>query len=162
MEELIITEFGKHLSELEKLDRQLKNRIRRTTSDRNAMKNIPRRASMDYNGNEPSKEDFKNTCDSLLKQLKNERIKNDKLSDEIKALKAKIHTAEDNNKILLTTIDILNNKIEDFENFIYEFEFDDYDDEEYEEEDKKEVEEKNKPKIEDEKLKEKYIEKESK
>ena len=157
MEDIIISEFAKHLNELEKLDRQLKNRIRRTTSDREAMKNIPRRTSMDYDANkakEPSKDDFKQTCDSLLKQLKNERIKNDKLSEDIKELKSKIRMAEDNNKILLTTIDILNNKIEDFENFIYEI--DEYD-EDYEEEEN----EKEKPKKEDKKKEEKETQKDN-
>ena len=84
---------------------------------------------------EPSKEDFKTTCDSLLKQLKEARIKIDELTDENKELNNAISSLEDTNRILLTTIDILNNKLEDMEEFLYEHDME-YD--EYEEEDEQE------------------------
>ena len=84
---------------------------------------------------EPSKEDFKTTCDSLLKQLKEARIKIDELTDENKELNNAISSLEDTNRILLTTIDILNNKLEDMEEFLYEHDME-YD--EYEEEDEHE------------------------
>ena len=87
------------------------------------------------NTKEPSKEDFKTTCDSLLKQLKEARIKIDELTDENKELNNAISSLEDTNRILLTTIDILNNKLEDMEEFLYEHDME-YD--EYEEEDENE------------------------
>ena len=71
------------------------------------------------NVKEPSKEDFKTTCDSLLKQLKEARIKIDELTDENKELNNAISSLEDTNRILLTTIDILNNKLEDIEEYLY-------------------------------------------
>ena len=86
---------------------------------------------------EPSKEDFKTTCDSLLKQLKEARIKIDELTDENKELNNAISSLEDTNRILLTTIDILNNKLEDIEEYLYINDLDnDYDYEEDEEENK--------------------------
>ena len=69
--------------------------------------------------NEPSLDDFKQACDTYLNQLKQERIKNDELKEQIKDLKAKLASSEDSNRILLQTIDILNNKIEDIEEYLY-------------------------------------------
>ena len=80
---------------------------------------------------EPSKEDIKTTCDSLLKQLKEARIKIDDLTEENKELNNAIASLEDTNRILLTTIDILNNKLEDIEEYLYINDIDN--DEEYEE-----------------------------
>ena len=80
---------------------------------------------------EPSKEDFKTTCDSLLKQLKEARIKIDDLTEENKELNNAIASLEDTNRILLTTIDILNNKLEDIEEYLYINDIDN--DDEYEE-----------------------------
>ena len=89
------------------------------------------------NTKEPSKEDFKTTCDSLLKQLKEARIKIDELTDENKELNNAISSLEDTNRILLTTIDILNNKLEDIEEYLYINDLDnDYDYEEDDEENK--------------------------
>ena len=69
--------------------------------------------------NEPSLDDFKQACDTYLNQLKLQRIKNDELEAQIKDLKAKLASSEDSNRILLQTIDILNNKIEDIEEYLY-------------------------------------------
>ena len=71
------------------------------------------------NPKEPSKDDFKQTCDSLLKQLKEARLKIDELTQENKDLNNAISSLEDTNRILLTTIDILNNKLEDIEEYLY-------------------------------------------
>ena len=96
--------------------------------------------------NEPSLNDFKQACDAYLNQLKLQRIKNDELEAQVKDLKAKLASSEDSNRILLTTIDILNNKIEDIEEYLYINDRDeDFDNEE--EEQKEEQKEKNdKPK----------------
>ena len=86
--------------------------------------------------NEPSLNDFKQACDTYLNQLKLQRIKNDELEAQVKDLKAKLASSEDSNRILLTTIDILNNKIEDIEEYLYindRDEDDDCDDDEKEE-----------------------------
>ena len=84
---------------------------------------------------EPSKEDFKQTCDALLNQLKDARLKIDDLTQENKDLNNAITSLEDTNRILLTTIDILNNKLEDIEEYLYinDIDNDDYDEEEEEE-----------------------------
>ena len=90
--------------------------------------------------NEPSLDDFKQACDTYLNQLKQERIKNDELKEQIKDLKAKLASSEDSNRILLQTIDILNNKIEDIEEYLYindRDEDDDCDDDEKEEQKEK-------------------------
>ena len=96
--------------------------------------------------NEPSLDDFKQACDTYLNQLKLQRIKNDELEAQIKDLKAKLASSEDSNRILLQTIDILNNKIEDIEEYLYinDRDYDDDCDDEEPDEQKEEQKENNK------------------
>ena len=123
MTTILVGEISDSLKELAKIEKKIK----RMNSTRDLLKGYIEHVEKkdikpiekEENPKEPSKEDFKQTCDSLLNQLKEERIQNDELTEEIKALRHELNMAEDNNRILLTTIDILNNKIEDIEEYLY-------------------------------------------
>ena len=142
MAEIWITEIGDSLNQIRKLEAK----IRRLDNTKKYMeyytKQLEEKAEKEQkqapknneHKKEPSKEDFKQACDAYLNQLKQERIKNDELKAQIKDLKAKLFASEDNNRILLNTIDILNNKLEDIEEYLYINDRDD--DYEPEEEDK--------------------------
>ena len=128
MAEIWITEICDSLNQLRKIEAKIKRLHNTKEYIELYTKQLEEKAEKEKqqkpkenkeNKNEPSKDDFKKACDTYLNQLKQERIKNDELQAQIKALKAKLAASEDNNRILLTTIDILNNKLEDIEEYLY-------------------------------------------
>ena len=127
------TEINDSLEQINKINRKMK-RLNATKDMINGYiaymekesKDTPKKDEKTTTLKEPSKEDFKTTCDSLLKQLKDARIKidelteaNKNLTEDNKELNSAIASLEDTNRILLTTIDILNNKLEDLEEYLY-------------------------------------------